>query len=102
MTIYDVDAERDERYRRDGYRPGWLLIGLATIFLVTVLFLGVAFISGDRYDGMRGGNQIDTRLESGPLNANPQGEAPLPTGARGPDLGATPEPGLQSTPQTGN
>lgn len=83
MTVYDNNRDRytngersvranidedpaqpthPEQVVRSGYRPGWIWIPVAVLFLLIVLVLGTGFIYGDYSDRVRGYDN-GTRLE---------------------------------------
>lgn len=66
-----------------GYRPGWIWIPLAVLFLLTALILGTTFIYGGYSDGLRGYDN-GTRLE------NVSGDATLPDVRVAPNAGGGP------------
>lgn len=66
-----------------GYRPGWIWIPLAVLFLLTALVLGTGFIYSSYNDGMRAYDN-GTRLE------NTAGDTTLPGPAATPIVNAKP------------
>lgn len=100
MSIYDQNDSYQGGYQ-GGYRPsgaGILTIVAAAIALGLSLLIGLSFIYGSPYDGMRGGNEVDVSRELPVVNQQPEPDAPYLPDARSPDLGNN--PGQQSAPPT--
>lgn len=101
MTMYDNDRAapdygrgepadqpfRAEREARAGYRPGWIWIPLAVLFLLIVLIMGTGFVYGGFGAGTRGYDD-GTRLEqSGGQVTQPGLATPFP-GSTAPEIGS--------------
>jgi hypothetical protein len=80
---YDAQPFRADQDVRSGYRPGWVWIPLAVLFLLIVLVIGTGFVFGGYNDSMRAydsGTLIENR--DGPITqpslATPQADAAPP------------------------
>lgn len=88
-TAHSQHAERD---LRAGYRPGWVWIPLAVLFLLIVLVMGTGFIYGGYNDRMRGYDNGTALEQSRGEMTQPGLPTPFPNAN-------APETGIQGTGQ---
>jgi hypothetical protein len=83
----DGQMYRTERDLRAGYRPGWIWIPVAVLFLLIVLVMGTGFIFGSYNDRTRGYDNGTALEQTGGEMTQPSLATPFPN-APAPEIGA--------------
>lgn len=85
---YDPQPFRADRDMRAGYRPGWIWVPVAVLFLLIVLVMGTGFIYGGYADRVRGYDDGTALEQTGGQVTQPNLPTPLPN-PNAPEIGAS-------------